>query len=311
MRPWTHLVNRLNDRTQELHDTLNAPSEEDLAHAQEETQRTLSAALQRIAALERECRDLREAVERAEQLREVCDDLSEILGDVERATKRNERKADTVRSAIGARIAAVELGLVHLERRRQEDMAAIEATGFRFPGKSVLFAQAREYAWLLAQKVLSYLRTLLWVLGAKDPFATKPPTSPRPGGNTTVHGANGNGTAQTTGILLNRIQSPERGKHVAHTAPSLATIPEAEDSDSEGTFVSDKDGIGARKGSLSRSRSRSRSRSSSSGTRPRRASTYGQYALEYAQGAVLWPYRLSTRILVAVLPPVEKFVPKL
>ncbi|OSD03761.1 hypothetical protein PYCCODRAFT_1476708 [Trametes coccinea BRFM310] len=301
IRPWTHLINRLNERTEELHDALHTPDEESLAHIQEETQRALDAALKRIDALEREMQDLREGVKRSEQLREVCDDLSEILGDVERATKRNERKTDNMRSAMGARLSTVEFGLVQLEERRRKDIAAIEAAGFRLPEKSVLFKQARAYFWSFVDKVM-YLPRALLLLGMDEPRVyNAPPTPPsEPNGN-------GNGAAvHVTGILLNRVRSPE--KHLAHLAPRLETIPEAEDSDSEGTFVSEKDGNGGRKSA----RSRSRSRSGSSITRPRvpKPTSYGQRAFEYAQGAVLWPYRASVRVLVAVLPPVARVMPK-
>ncbi|KAI9057586.1 hypothetical protein FKP32DRAFT_1598168 [Trametes sanguinea] len=301
IRPWTHLINRLNERTEELHDALHTPDEESLAHIQEETQRALDTALKRIDALEREIQELREGVRRSDQLREVCDGLSEILGDVERATKRNERKTDNMRSAMGARLSTVELGLVQLEERRRKDIAAIEAAGFRLPEKSVLFKQARAYFWAFVDKVL-YLSRALFLLGMDEPHVYKaPPTPPlEPNGD-------GNGAAvHVTGILLNRVRSPE--KHLSHLAPRLETIPEAEDSDSEGTFVSERDVNSGRKSG----RSRSRSRSGSSITRPRvpKPASYGQRAFEYAQGAVLWPYRASVRVLVAVLPPVAKMMPK-
>ncbi|KAI0632774.1 hypothetical protein C8Q77DRAFT_1059551 [Trametes polyzona] len=295
IRPWTHLVNRLNERTQELHDALHTPAEDSLAHTQEEMQRTLEAALQRIDALEHQVQDLQEGLRRSEQLREVCDDLSEVLGDVERTSKRSERKAETARSALGARIATVELGLIQLEERRRKDIAAIEAAGFRFPERAVLFEQARAHFWSLVRRVV-YFRRVLWLLGLDEP--SKSPSSPS--------AENGNGAPHvyTSGIALTRVRSPEREKHLTPVAPRLETIPEADDSDSEGTFVSDK--------AAGRSRSRSKSGSSATG-RPRvsKAPSYRQQAFEYAQSAVLWPYRTSVRVLVAVLPPVAKIVPKL
>ncbi|KAI0830073.1 hypothetical protein BC628DRAFT_1313566 [Trametes gibbosa] len=287
IRPWAHLVNRLNERTQELHDALHTPTEETIAHAQEETQRALERALQRIDALEEEVDDLREGLKRGEQLREVCDDLSEVIGDVERSTKRNERKADTARSAMSARISAVEFGLLQLEERRRKDISAIEAAGFRLPKKAVLFAQARTHFWSLVRRVLFFPQALS-LLGLEVPRDVKTPDSaPSP---------------VIMSTASSRIRSPEREKHFAHAVPTLATIPEVNDSDSEGTFVSDKDG--------GRSRSRSKSGSSSSG-RPQIAKpTYRQHAFEYAQDAVLWPYRFSARVLVAVLPPAAKLVPR-
>ncbi|KAI0350975.1 hypothetical protein OH77DRAFT_1524493 [Trametes cingulata] len=311
IRPWTHLVNRLNERTQELQDAVHTPDEESLAHTQEETQRALDAALARIDSLEREMRDLREGVKRSEQLREVCDDLSEILGDLERTTKRNERKADTARSAMGARLSAVEAGLLQLEERRRRDIAAIETAGDRFPEKAVLFEKARAHFWSLIDKLL-YLPRTLFLLGLEDPHSDGH-AAPHRESNGASNG-NGTTTVHVTGILVNRIRSPEREKHLAHLAPRLATIPEADDSDSEGTFVSDKgDGSVNLKKVRSRSRSRSRSGSSATAGRPRnlKAPSYSQRALEYAQSIVLWPYRFSVRVLVAVLPPVAKVVPKL
>ncbi|OJT14436.1 hypothetical protein TRAPUB_9014 [Trametes pubescens] len=300
IRPWTHLVNRLNERTQELHNALHTPTEETLAFEQEETRRTLDLALQRIDALERELDDLREGVKRGEQLREVCDDLSEVLGDIERASKRNERKADIARSALSTRLSTVEIGLVQMEERRRKDVAALEAAGFRIPEKAVLFAQAREHFWTLVRKVLYYPRAL-WLFGLAEPQKQASSTS----GTPLSPGENGNdhNTVHVSGILLNRLHSPEREKHLA--LPRLATIPEAEDSDSEGTFVSDKEH--PRKGS----RSRSRSRSMSASSRTVKTPSHRSRAYEYAQDAVLWPYRFSSRVLVAVFPPVAKIVPKL
>ncbi|CDO68090.1 hypothetical protein BN946_scf184788.g21 [Trametes cinnabarina] len=306
IRPWTHLLNRLNERTEELQDALHTPDEESLAHIQEETQLALDAAVKRIDSLEREMQGLREGLKRSEQLREVCDDLSEILGDVERATKRNERKTDTMRSTMNARLAAFEAGLVQLEERRRRDIAAIEATGFRFPEKSVLFKQARTYFWSFVDKVLYFPRAF-FLLGLDNVSELRGQT-PRPLNSDGAANGNGNDAAlHLTGILINRVRSPE--KHLAHLAPRLDTIPEAEDSDSEGTFVSERDG---NRGHKKSGRSRSRSRSGSSITRPRvsKPASYGQRAFEYAQGAVLWPYRASVRILVAVLPPVAKVMPK-
>ncbi|KAH9887045.1 hypothetical protein C8Q73DRAFT_270713 [Cubamyces lactineus] len=312
IRPWTHLVNRLNERTQELHDALHTPAEDTLAHIQEQTQRALDAALQRIDALEHEMDELREGLKRNEQLRVVCDDLSEILGDVERATKRNERKADTTRVAVNSRLSALEMGLVQMEERRKKDIAAIEAAGFRFPEKAVLFKQARAQLWSLMDKAL-FLPRILFFLGLEEPHEYKGRTSPDANGVTNGINGHDNGASHPTGILINRIRSPEREKHLAHLAPRLETIPEAEDSDSEGTFVSES---GGRKGG--RSRSRSRSGGASTAPRPRGlkstwmgyAYAYRQRVLEFAHGAVLWPYRFSVRIVVAVFPPIANVLPK-
>ncbi len=92
IRPWSHLINRLRDRTHELHTALHFPDEESLVHMYEQSERKLRSTLRRVDNLERELLNLRDTFKRLKELREVCDDLTEILGDVKRAAKRSERK---------------------------------------------------------------------------------------------------------------------------------------------------------------------------------------------------------------------------
>ena len=302
IRPWSHLINRLQERTQDLHNALHNPDEDSLAIRYEENERTLHAALKRIESLERDLNHLREHVKRVEQLREVCDDLSEFLGDVERNVKRNERKADAARAAQSVRLTTVEQALVQLEERRKRDVAAFEAAGIRIPDKDTLFKQASSALATLLDKALSIPRTVIQ-LGLEDPDPQSEHTKSPLGVNTDGK-VNGHGNGSGTSVHL-RIRSPDREKHFSHIVgvPTLATIPEAEDSDSEETFV-DAD----REWPTSPSRKSSRSRSISSGHVPQTRGAK-EKAFDFAQGVVLWPYRFSVRLIVVVFPPARGILP--
>ncbi|KAI0694923.1 hypothetical protein C8T65DRAFT_666270 [Cerioporus squamosus] len=297
IRPWSHLINRLQERTQELHTALHYPDEDSLVSRHEENERTLHAALKRIKALERELNRLQDHVKRVEQLREACDDLSDFLGDVERTVKRNERKADAARAAQSVRLTTVEQALVELDVRRKRDIAAFEAAGIRLPDRDTLFKQARSVVASVFDKVLSIPRAII-MLGLEDPHPQSERDEFRLHSRSNGHGgghANGNGTS-----LHPHIRSPDREKHLTHVVPTLATIPEAADSDSEETFV-DRDGPTSP--SL-------KSRSSSGSRRARKSPGLGQRTFDVAQSVVLWPYRFSVRVLVAVFPPAESVLPR-
>ncbi|KAI0702604.1 hypothetical protein C8Q76DRAFT_585370, partial [Earliella scabrosa] len=329
IRPWSHLINRLKDRTRELHTALHYPDEESLVHLYEQSERKLHATLKRVDGLERELVTLRESLRRLEQLREVCDDLTEILGDVERTAKRNDRKADAHRAAQNVRLTAVEQALVQFEERRKRDVAAFEAAGIRLPPSDVLLKQARSSLATLVDKLLYIPRAIL-LLGLEDPYDAHQRKEglhlnlPMNGlGNGSGNG-NGNGSTNGNGpsSLQPRIRSPDREKHLAHLAPRLETIPEAEDSDSDGTFVSDREGpstpgAGATspRKALARSKSGGSSGASEAGLKSGRdvkaPEGTRRVMFEYVQGAVLWPYRFSVRVLVAVVPPVQHIVPRL
>ncbi|KAI1790871.1 hypothetical protein LXA43DRAFT_890285 [Ganoderma leucocontextum] len=305
IRPWSHFVNRLQHRTHELHTTLHYPDEDSLVHMYEQTNRALQASQRRIDALERELGVLRESLKRAEQLREVCDDLTDVLSELERAGKRNERKADAGRAAQSVRLTALEQTVVQLEQRRQRDVAAFETTGMRLP-KGDAFLQQMWSSLISAVDKLLYVPRALIVFGLEDPCAqAQRPTSPKEFRiQLPASGVNGNGTLHT------RIRSPDREKHLSHLVPRLATIPEAENSDSEETFVSDKEAPSSQAtGTSPHKHVRKRSISGGVSSHRHRVKTFGQRVFEFAQDVVLCPYRFSVRVLVALLPPVKSVMP--
>ncbi|OBZ74840.1 hypothetical protein A0H81_05266 [Grifola frondosa] len=291
IRPWSHLVTRLRTRAHNLHDAIHYPTADSAAHLHAETMHELKIVLQRVEALERELRDVRETAARGAALREVCDDLSEALGEIERGAKRGERKAETLRAAQSVRIAAVESGLLQVEERRRRDIEAL-GVGFRFPHKALSYGEAQTYLSRLLGRLLEVPHTL-WALGSVDYQKLRG----TPALLQTNGIANGNG--------ITRIRSPDREKHFAQQ-PRLATIPEAEDSDSDGTYVSDKETHTlSPKGKTRHERSRSRS-SSGGNAKPAKPVPYSERAFQYVQNLMLWPYRASVRILFAIAPPVRK-----
>ncbi len=306
IRPWTHFVNRLQSRTHDLHTALHYPDEDSLVHMYEQTNRALHASQKRIDALERELNVVRESLRRAEQLREVCDDLTDVLGELERAGKRTERKADAGRAAQSVRITTLEQSVVQLEQRRQRDIAAFEAAGVRIPKGDAFLQQAWFSLMTAVDKILCVPRALI-LFGLEDPCAqAQKPASPKEFRiQLPANGLNGNGT------LHARIRSPDREKHLPHLVPRLATIPEAEDSDSEETFVSDKEGPPPQSNGTSPQK-HVRRRSTSGGAsshRHHKVKTFGQRVFEFAQDVVLWPYHFSVRVIVALLPPVKTVMP--
>ncbi|TBU43032.1 hypothetical protein BD309DRAFT_991277 [Dichomitus squalens] len=303
IRPWSHLISRLEDRTRELHTALHYPDEDSLMHKYGQTNRVLQSSLKRIDALESELAALRESVQRVEQLREVCDELTEVLGEVERIGKRNERKADAGRAAQSVRLTALEQGLAQLEQRRQRDMAAFEAVGIHLPKGHDLLKQARSSLATAVDKLLYVPRAII-LFGLEDPYQDHNNTKHEEFRlHLPVNGANGNGVSHR------RIRSPEREKHMSHLIPRLPTIPEAEDSDSEETFVSDKEGTHLDAVPVPQKHGR-RSSSGGSSSSPRyRKKTLAQKSFDFAQNLVLWPYRVSVRILVAVIPPLRNVLP--
>ena len=290
---------------------MHYPDEESLIHLYEKTDYALHKALKRIDALEEETHDLREAVKRLELFRGVCDDLSEAVGEVERAGRRSERKSDAHRVTQNVRLSALEKGLAQLEERRRRDVAAFKAAGIHIPDGDEFFRQAQDTLRIIVDKALALPRAFIQ-LGLEDP----PHDTKGKALNGHHEESSTNGTPDGNGVSLSppRIRSPDREKHLPHLVPRLATIPEAEDSDSDGTFVSEKDHPTGSPPLSSHSpphMSSSRSVSASDLTavhmeEPKRVS-----AFEFAQNVALWPYRFSARVLVAVVPPARHFLPLL
>ncbi|KAH9943668.1 hypothetical protein B0H21DRAFT_748473 [Amylocystis lapponica] len=285
IRPWSHLISRLRARTDALHNAVHHPPPDPLSDTAV-LRAQMTRTLKRVTALERELSTLRAHAVHAERLQGVCDDLSEAMGELERGAKRGERRADSARSALGARLASLEMGLTQLEERRRKDVAALKACAPVVP---------RQYAALYTRVqgcIAAVLRApqMLWSLGAADVGPEK-------------SGSGSSEESAGTAVSGNSIPLRVRGD-AKHAAARLATIPEAEhsDGDSDGTYVSDHDRVAMlspdyRARDKAR-RTRSRSRSGASAAPPK--------ARSCGQADLLWPYRASVHVLGTVVPPVKK-----
>ncbi|TCD62972.1 hypothetical protein EIP91_006179 [Steccherinum ochraceum] len=298
IRPWSHLIGRLQERTHELHDTVHYPAEESEARHQMEIDRTLQTILRRLDALDATIQDMEEKTDKMEPMKEVCDDLSEAVGAIERTMSRSERKAEATRVTQDTRINCLETGLVELEGRRRRDLEAMESR-FRISTYTHLYSNSHP-------QVTSFLARLLAVPGKLNALV-----SAYVG---TLVGTQEIASAPVDSVKLTSLRRTATLDDTT-TPPFLTrleTIPEAEDSDSEGTYVSDKDSndpsaTPAKKTSTPKG-SRSRSRSVSNGRKKggRRTASPQSKVVGYAMDVVSWPYKSAMRILAMIAPPVQK-----
>jgi hypothetical protein len=127
MRPWSHLLTRLRQRTNDLHDTIHYPSPQSAFVA---TQK-LQGAMKRVDTLERELKDIKGRVASNAGVEEVYNDLNGGLEEIEKSVRKNQRRAEAARVAQEKRLAALEKNLEFLleDRRRGITYGAAPSTG--------------------------------------------------------------------------------------------------------------------------------------------------------------------------------------
>lgn len=294
IRPWTHLMSRLQERTDGLQQAIHVEEEEEY---QRVVDQKLDSITDRLVALERTLREVQAKADKVHPLEEVCDEISEALETVERNVHRQERKSESARVSHNNRLSAIESAVLRLEERQKHQIQAV-ATHTRMTKDAVNIALPP-----FLSQFFVHLRTrfsqMKHAILKRYPFLF-----PKQ-----LHTKDINASS-----LLSPPISPSGTVHFFNGTP-LETIPEAADSDSEGTYVSDKEsashkspgaGEARKRGGRKLSRSRSRSRS---GPRPSlvRRSTYGRMALDYATALVSWPYRFTVKVLLLIIPaPVQK-----
>ncbi|KAI0789250.1 hypothetical protein C8Q75DRAFT_807353 [Abortiporus biennis] len=299
IRPWSHLISRLRQRTQHLHDAVHYPSHDSQAYHNIELEKKLRTILRRIDALEDHVEQLQEKTAKTETLQEVCDDLSEAVGNVERSLNRQERKLDGMKATHDARITVVEQNIVQLEERRKFELDLVEAKYGQFTYRlfspsstyvNSLLSLLRQLSDKVRDFVAPYLRTFL-----RDSDSDRVVFNGGPSVIKMRHMP-----ASSVYPDLQSSQYPSR----------LETIPEADDSDSEDTFVSEKDpkqdtdgSSPSRSPNLDEKRERSKTAS-----RPslRRELSYTSKMYGIAGDLVAWPYRSAVKVLVMISPPVQK-----
>jgi hypothetical protein len=127
MRPWSHLLTRLRQRTSDLHDTIHYPSPQSAFVA---TQK-LQGAMKRVETLERELKDIKGRVASNAGVEEIYDDLNGGLEEIEKSVRKNQRRAEAARVAQEKRLAALEKNLAFLleDRRRSITYGSSPSTG--------------------------------------------------------------------------------------------------------------------------------------------------------------------------------------
>lgn len=274
-----------------MHDAIHYPSEESHAHQQGQVDLRLDRVLERLDTLDLAIAELRSKVSTLEPLREVCDDLSEALGDVERNLLRHDRKIESVRVSHDTHLSTLEASLLQLEERHRRDRDILE-------DHAILLPHGRQVSGYI-QTTLLYLtrwsRKACKLIVPYLPFEIPSrPSSPHDLVQQSVD-----------------ISSGTHSQNGSHHSPNnfttrLETIPEAEDSDSDGTYVSGEDTATAApspptqlKTTLKRNRSISPSKQREVG----RVSAVGSL-----WSIAVWPYHVTIRLLFVCLSPVRKVI---
>jgi hypothetical protein len=303
VRPWSHLVERLQQRLSDLQDVADKPINEE---RHREVDDALAALSSRLASLENMLEDMRVETADIRPVKDACEETSEAVDDLERFVYRHERKSELARISHNSRLAILETGLQRLEdRSKQRDVIHDRIMGRvsapQSPSSGLFswtttepLAHAVNFLKGICKAVLAYFPFDLF--RGQSPFMTNyvsPSSSP---------------SSPLTPLATHSVSAPKPGPlHIpqVHTpcfnGTPLETIPE--DSDSEGTYVSESSprsprSAAAKLKAMGRGRSNSRSRSRSlSGARniPKTSSFYySTQAIEFAASVAGWPYRVAT-----------------
>ena len=116
MRPWSHLLARLRQRTHDLHDSIHYPNPE----SGFVTTRKLEIALKRVDTLERELSDIKARISLTAGVEELYEDLNGGLDEIENLVKKNQRKADAAKVVQEKRLAALEKNIAFLLEERSK-----------------------------------------------------------------------------------------------------------------------------------------------------------------------------------------------
>lgn len=297
IRPWSHLISRLQQRTSELHQAIHEHDDEE--HNREVDEK-LASVLKRVDALEHILREVQLEAEKISPLEEVFDDISVALETVERTVHRQERKTESARVAHNTRLAAVENVVVRLEERQKHQFHASAA--HTHTTKQTITIPLPQFLVEFFLRLCNLLVRTKFTILKRYPFLSKNPHTK-------------DIDPPTVSPVTTPLVSPSASAQFFSGTP-LETIPEAADSDSEGTYVSERDGsssnIAGMETSKSGGRKFSRSRSrSTSGPRPSlaRRDTHGWMTPDYMSTAVSWPYQLAVKILLIIVPvPMQKYL---
>ena len=282
IRPWGHLVQRLQQRTHDLQDAVELPLNEERHRTLDER---LEYVMQRLDSMERTLLAVKSKSAKIEPLQEVCDDLTEALGDLERVVHRHERRTELARVSHNNRLAVLETNMEKVEEQaRHNAVSSAHVAQYRLENTIyTLILRAFLFVRHIPRKIQAMTQYHTRSYSSNSKFATTPPTSPK--------------------IL----HSPDDSTQYFNGTP-LETILEAADSDSEGTYVSEKEGslhptFSATVDSLKRRPARKLSRGSVGGKHRRGGSGVAHTKIFDIVAAIAsWPYRLAVSVLSLFTP---------
>ncbi|KAI0318405.1 hypothetical protein OF83DRAFT_1056957 [Amylostereum chailletii] len=158
IRPWSHAIARLRERTASLHDAVHYPSSEH----QRVSEAKLQSVLDRVEVLEKELALVKEVMATEAYVDEGLRDLDEGLEAVERMVEKSERKTETTRVAHENRLFIVEKGVSRVAERRHDlslRSSATIATQTKSLGTEPAFPamiHALSFLWMII--TLGFLR---------------------------------------------------------------------------------------------------------------------------------------------------------
>ncbi|THH17675.1 hypothetical protein EW146_g3175 [Bondarzewia mesenterica] len=269
IRPWAHLIARLRDRTNALHDAIHYPSPD----AQLIADSKLQAVMANVEKLEEELAIVKGAMAARVRVEEAYEDLNVALEDVERTVRQHERKADSMRAAYETRLAAVEIG-VRAAADRRGDKAQVRLV---LPDPTS-YASVHDHSQPYFLTILMRWIYVFWSVVTLNFSYESVDSRAR-----TRHVTAGNGKAS-----LHRTQSPQR----------LETILED---------VCEGDGRG-QSGDDSEEEESPEGRPDERYVRKRPPRHASRTFVDLVSDVVTLPYHLSLRILMAIAPPVQRLV---
>jgi ribosome-associated translation inhibitor RaiA len=150
LRPWSHLIERLHDRADALHDAIHYPSTNETRKA-DVLRKELRALQARLDLLEGSVKGVEGQVEVRAKSEDVYEHVDDALDAVESVLRAHERKGAAVRAAQDARLAALEGALSAVQLANAQERVVYVQTAS--PGLlAVLGALAPK--WALPAQVL-------------------------------------------------------------------------------------------------------------------------------------------------------------
>ncbi len=276
IRPWGHLVSRLQEHTSSLHDSIHYPSPD----SQFIVDSRLQAVVDRINNLHDELLTVKRAMAMRAYVDDIHEELNSALQDTERTIRKQERRAESTHSSYDTRLALLEKAVSRIERTRGE---RVRGTGLS--GTSTTNGDQYKSEFIVAP-VFHFLRALANSLTFDyfDPPSTQ--TSPRTslaymGPRQTLHHAKPPNWNCLETIEEDAMEQPNTDRPAVH-----ASFVPTDNETPITSCQSDPDDVGVSR-------------------RSHRQSPHN--TTKVIANVVSLPYRLAVGIIVAVSPPLRHF----